>query len=98
MRWGCREGFGRRLHGVGVLRVLGLGLRKDGVGFGVGAVPGRRDGGTEGGRISVWQHCVQEGGMERGSEGGKGKGRENVCVVVLCPRVFAKNKQRDAGA
>ena len=21
MRWGCREGFGRRLYGVGVLRV-----------------------------------------------------------------------------
>jgi len=52
MRWGCREGFGRRLYGVGVLRVLGLGLGVYGVGFGVWAVPGRdggREGRTEGG-------------------------------------------------
>ena len=49
MRWGCREGFGRRLYGVGVLGVLGLGLRVYGVGFGVWAVPGR-EGGTEGRR------------------------------------------------
>ena len=99
MRCGCREGFGRRLYGVGVLRVLGLGLSVYGVGFGVWAVPGRdggRDGRTEGGL--VWQYCVQEGGMERGSEGGKWKGRERVCVAVLCPRVFAKNTPRDAAA
>ena len=52
MRWGCREGFGRRLYGAGVLRVLRLGLRVYGVGFGVWAVPGReegREGGREGG-------------------------------------------------
>ena len=97
MRWGCREGFGRRLYGVGVLGVLGLGLRVYGVGFGVWAVPGRdggRDGRTEGGL--VWQYCVQEGGMERGREGEREGERE--CVAVLFPRVFAKNTQRDAAA
>ena len=47
MRWGCREGFGRRLYGVGVLRVLSLGLRVYGVGLGFGLCPGGMEGGRE---------------------------------------------------
>ena len=93
MRWGCREGFGRRLYGVGVLRVLGLGLRVYGVGFGVWAVPGRdggRDGRTEGGL--VWQYCVQEGGMERGREGER-EG-ESVCGSTVSSCVCKKHSKR----
>ena len=94
MRWGCREGFGRRLYGVGVLRVLGLGLRVYGVGFGVWAVPGR-DGRRE---DKCGSTVFRKKAWSEGAREGRGKGGRELCVAVLCPRVFAKNTQRDAAA
>ena len=81
------------------MRVLGLGLRVYGVGFGVWAVPGR-EGGRDGGREDKCGSTVfRKKAWSEGAREGRGKGgRESVCVAVLCPRVFAKNTQRDAAA
>jgi len=43
----------------------------------------------------VWQHCVHEGGMERGSEGGKRKGRERVCVWQYYVLVYLKKTPKE---